>query len=106
MITLKEVLTKEEREALEYVNQQSYYRTELILELQKLCKIDNNDLSVQLDICYDTLLRYENYKRKLPMEVFIMACYFFGKYMKKHGIKCTPRILELISVTSLFENFV
>lgn len=94
-----------EREEANYVKQHIIYRTELIQEFMEACNISKMELCSQLSISRDSIYRYLDYERNLPLDVFIRCCYFFKYHMKKHGIKCTPRILELISVIGLFENF-
>lgn len=97
-------VTSEEREELDYVNQQSIYRVEIINEFLKVCKINNLELCDHLSISDDSIYRYQRYLRKLRMDVYIKACYFFNRYMKEHNIAYTPRLKELIKLTSLFDE--
>lgn len=95
-----------EREEADYVKQHIIYRTELIHEFMKACNISKMELCSQLSISRDSIYRYLDYERNLPLDVFIRCCYFFKYHMKENKIPFTPRILELISVTSLFNDFV
>lgn len=103
---MKKSFTNEERAEMEFVNQHKIYRNELLKELIAECGIDLKDLVVSLDICYKTFRRYLNYERKLPMDTYFKACYFLTNHMKENNIPYTKRIQELISLTSLFTDFV
>lgn len=102
---MKKIATKEERAEFEYINLQTMYRHELITELREACHFSIKELSTYLDICDKTLRRYMNYERKLPMDIYFKACYILSHFMKEHDISVTPRIKELIELTSLFNHF-
>lgn len=104
-MTKRRTKTAFEREEADYVKQHIIYRTELIHEFMKACKISKLELCTYLSIGKDSVYRYLDYERKLPLGVFIRCCYFFKYYMKEHNIPYTDRIMELISRTSLFSYF-
>lgn len=96
--------TAYEREEADYVKQHIIYRTELIHEFMKACNISKLELCTYVSISKDSVYRYLDYERNLPMGVFIRCCFFFNNHMKKHNISYTPKIQELISLTRLFND--
>lgn len=98
----KRTTTVFEREEADFVNRHIIYRTQLILEFMKACNISILELCTYISIGKDSAYRYLYYERQLPLGVFIKCCFFFKNHMKENNIPYTNRILELISLTSLF----
>lgn len=105
-MTKRKATTAFEREEADYVKQHIIYRTELIQEFMKACNISKLELCSQLSISKDSIYRYLDYERNLPLDVFIRSCYFFKYHMKVNNIPITPRIQNLISDINLFDDLV